>query len=317
LFVNRLWSIGFEVRREFDMQGIYQEATCRDTKWVEAQVAPPRDFTRGVSEISGTLMTTKVRAPLADSSAIPFSMFATVCFRILRAGRACANMDWNEKFYCPYCRRRTYRTYPSLACDLRSRGIDVLVIDKAAGPATTSRALGLQARGREILGRLGALGDLPKRALHARATNVYVGKRRLIRFVVETQLGRINLGALLISQAEVEAELRKRLAELGGRVLWDHEAVAATQDGSGVSVTVRTGERESSAQADWLVGCDGAHSRVRKIMDVQFEGRPFPESLVLADVQIDWDGWHPLIGTAECFWPVMLHTFTVRLAAKG
>src|SRR5882757_7547537 len=37
----------------------------------------------------------------------------------------------------------------ALACDLRSRGIDVTVIDKAPGPATTSRALGLQPRGAE------------------------------------------------------------------------------------------------------------------------------------------------------------------------
>ena len=156
----------------------------------------------------------------------------------------------------------------ALACDLRSRGIDVLIIDKATGPATTSRALGLQARGREILDRLGALGDLPKRAVHAQATNVYVGKQRIIRFVVETQLGRINLGALLISQAEVEAALRKRLTELGGTVLWRHEAIAATQDNTGVDVTVRTSDGESSMAADWLIGCDGAHSQVRKMMDV-------------------------------------------------
>jgi 4,5-epoxidase len=38
----------------------------------------------------------------------------------------------------------------TLACDLRSRGIAAQVVDKAAGPATTSRALGLQPRGREI-----------------------------------------------------------------------------------------------------------------------------------------------------------------------
>jgi 4,5-epoxidase len=177
----------------------------------------------------------------------------------------------------------------ALACDLRSRGIDVLIIDKATGPATTSRGLGLQARGREILDRLGALGDLPKRAVHAQATNVYVGKQRIIRFVVETQLGRINLGALLISQAEVEAALRKRLTELGGTVLWRHEAIAATQDNTGVDVTVRTSDGESSMAADWLIGCDGAHSQVRKMMDVKFEGRPFPESLILADVQMSWD----------------------------
>jgi hypothetical protein len=39
------------------------------------------------------------------------------------------------------------------------------------------------ARGREILGRLGALGDLPERAVHAQATNVYVGQQRLMQFV--------------------------------------------------------------------------------------------------------------------------------------
>jgi 2-polyprenyl-6-methoxyphenol hydroxylase-like FAD-dependent oxidoreductase len=103
----------------------------------------------------------------------------------------------------------------ALACDLRSRGIEVEVIDKAAGPATTSRALGLQPRGREILARLGALGDLPERAVHAYATNVYVGKRRVLRFMVENQFGHLQLGPLLISQAEIEAQLRKRLAELG------------------------------------------------------------------------------------------------------
>ncbi|MBV8089702.1 MAG: FAD-dependent monooxygenase, partial [Alphaproteobacteria bacterium] len=65
----------------------------------------------------------------------------------------------------------------TLACDLRSRGIDAQVVDKATGPAATSRALGLQPRGREILGRLGALGDLPDRAVHAYATNVLVGQR--------------------------------------------------------------------------------------------------------------------------------------------
>ena len=65
----------------------------------------------------------------------------------------------------------------TLACDLCSRGIDAQVVDKAAGPATTSRALGLQPRDREILDRLGALGDLPDRAVHAAATSILLGQR--------------------------------------------------------------------------------------------------------------------------------------------
>jgi 4,5-epoxidase len=176
----------------------------------------------------------------------------------------------------------------TLACDLRGKGIDAQVIDKATGPATTSRALGLQARGREILSRLGALGDLPDRAVHASATNILLGQRLLTKFVVETQAGRINLGPLVISQAEIEAQLRRRLAELGAEVQWGHELVGATQDSNGVDVRARTSEGEKAIRTKWLVGCDGAHSDMRKIMDVQFDGWPFPETLILADVQLDW-----------------------------
>jgi 4,5-epoxidase len=174
----------------------------------------------------------------------------------------------------------------TLACDLRGRGIDALVIDKAGGPATTSRALGLHARGREILSRLGALGDLPDRAVHAYATNIRLRQRLLTKFVVQTERGPEALGPLLISQAEIEAQLRRRLAELGGEVRWDHEIIAATQDGEAVEARLRPSNGERSIRAGWLVGCDGAHSAVRGLMGVQFEGRPFPETWILADVQL-------------------------------
>jgi 4,5-epoxidase len=122
----------------------------------------------------------------------------------------------------------------TLACDLRSRGIAAQVIDKAARPATTSRALGLQPRGREILARLNALGDLPERAVRAYATNIRSGQRLLTKFVVQTERGQDALGPLLISQAEIEGQLRRRLRELGGEVRWDHELVGSTQDREGV-----------------------------------------------------------------------------------
>jgi 4,5-epoxidase len=152
----------------------------------------------------------------------------------------------------------------------------VQVIDKAAGPAITSRALGLQPRGREILGRLGALGNLPERAVHALATNIRVRQRLLTKFIVQTEHGRDALGPLLISQAEIEAQLRRRLAELGGEVRWDHEIVASLQDHDGIEARVRASNGEHSIRAGWLVGCDGAHSTVRGLMGVDFEGRPTP-----------------------------------------
>jgi len=105
----------------------------------------------------------------------------------------------------------------ALACDLRSRGIDVAVIDKAAAPATTSRALGLQPRGSEILARLGALGDLPERAIRAAALNIYVGERRLARIEM-ARTGGATPSPLMIGQSEIESRLRARLAKLGRQV---------------------------------------------------------------------------------------------------
>jgi 4,5-epoxidase len=51
------------------------------------------------------------------------------------------------------------------ACALLAGGVSVRVLERGAEPAGTSRALGLQPRGVEVLERLGALGDLPQRSL--------------------------------------------------------------------------------------------------------------------------------------------------------
>ena len=55
----------------------------------------------------------------------------------------------------------------ALACGLLEAGVPTRLVDAAAGPATTSRALGLQSRGVEVLDRLGALGTLPARGIDA------------------------------------------------------------------------------------------------------------------------------------------------------
>lgn len=59
------------------------------------------------------------------------------------------------------------------------------VVDAAPGPATTSRALGLQSRGVEVLDRAGAPGDLPDRASTMRTVAIHVGRR---------ELGRLDIG---------------------------------------------------------------------------------------------------------------------------
>jgi 2-polyprenyl-6-methoxyphenol hydroxylase-like FAD-dependent oxidoreductase len=189
-----------------------------------------------------------------------------------------------------------------LACGLLQHGISVRVVDKATGPATTSRANFLHARGSEVLDRLDALGDLPQRSVRAMQITNYLGDK---------PIGRVRFGdpgmktaapPMVISQAEVEATLRSRLTGLGGTVEWGVPLMDLRQDASGVVATVG----DEQTRASWLVGCDGATSTTRRLAGIGFPRVKLSERFLLADVTLDWDldrsgttGWiHPsgLIG---------------------
>lgn len=151
----------------------------------------------------------------------------------------------------------------ALACGLRQFGVDVRIVDAAAGPATTSRALGLQPRGAEVLARVGALGDLPDKAVRLRSLR--------INGEVALDMGFLrDAGQLVVSQAWVEERLRDRLSALGVEIEWNTPISAVSG-------------------WDWLVGCDGAHSAVRKSAGIAFEGEAVLENFLLRDVHAKWD----------------------------
>ncbi len=173
------------------------------------------------------------------------------------------------------------------ACALLQHGVSVRVVDRADAPAVSSRANILHARGVEVLHRLGALGDLPDRAVSAIKMTVHLNGKP----IVTVRFGEIEgaqLSAMLVSQAEIEAELRRRLLELGGEVEWGTPLMDASQDGAAVNAVVGTGEK---VRVGWLVGCDGAHSAARRLAGIGFPGVSVADEWLLADVHADWEGY--------------------------
>lgn len=80
---------------------------------------------------------------------------------------------------------------------------------------------------------------------------------------------------LFITQPGLEPILRARAERAGARVLEGTAVVGVAQDASGVVATVRdvaTG-RERQLRAKYLVGADGAHSKVRELLGIEFDGR--------------------------------------------
>ena len=172
----------------------------------------------------------------------------------------------------------------TLACALRSAGVPARVVDAASGPATTSRALGVLPRGVEVLDRLGALADLPERSLPMNQVIVSASGNELMRLQLRQRARLGGRPGLLISQAEIEGALRRRLSELGGKVEWARAVTTVAQDANSVAVRLNEGV---TVRASWLVGCDGAHSTVRKEVAIGFPGVARPEWFLIADVRAD------------------------------
>jgi 2-polyprenyl-6-methoxyphenol hydroxylase-like FAD-dependent oxidoreductase len=91
---------------------------------------------------------------------------------------------------------------------------------------------------------------------------------------------------LFASQAETERLCDAALARLGGTVEWGVELLGARDDGRAVDVELSGGER---ARFDWVVGCDGAHSIVRRAAGLEFAGGAYEQDFLLADISIKWE----------------------------
>lgn len=186
----------------------------------------------------------------------------------------------------------------ALACHLRRLGLPVRVVEKRPGPSTTSKAIGLQYRVSEVLARLGVADRFLARGLTPTVVNVYEGERRLLRLRFRAPEGVSGRGAfapraILIPQSDTEEILAGLLAELECPVEWNTELLSYRKEGVAVVSRIRRPDgREEEAVSDWLVGCEGAHSAVRRQAGIAFAGKTYPLLFFMADLRLDWEVAH-------------------------
>jgi 2-polyprenyl-6-methoxyphenol hydroxylase-like FAD-dependent oxidoreductase len=177
-----------------------------------------------------------------------------------------------------------------LAAQLLARGVQVRVIDKGDGPAPQSRAIGIHARTLELLDTMGLAETFVAHGHRVRRFRMYAGQRSLLNLDMARNGSRFGF-TLHIPQDETERLLRAHLRDLGGTVEQGVELVRLAQHGDVVDATLRDAMgREIELSTGYVAGCDGAHSRVRHELGLAFEGRPYPQDWLLADVALDGAG---------------------------
>ncbi|MEV6603568.1 FAD-dependent oxidoreductase [Kutzneria sp. NPDC051319] len=176
------------------------------------------------------------------------------------------------------------------AYELARRGVAVRLVDAAAGPATTSRALATHARTLEIYDQLGVLPELVGRGQRVENFTLHQNGRTLTRF--ETDYSKLPTRypfTLMVDQVITEEVLRTAAARLGVHVEWGVRLAEFDQDEHGVHAVLEHADgRTDRVDAGWLVGCDGGHSTVRKRLGLQLIGDS-TETWLLADAVVDTD----------------------------
>ena len=118
--------------------------------------------------------------------------------------------------------------------------------------------------------------------------NIVAPDRRVVGHVKMDSVPSPYNYALMLPQSDTERLLEERLQRLGVAVERSTEATALKIGADGVEATLRHADgREETAHADWLAGCDGAHSIVRHTLGAPFTGETMPSDWVLADTHMN------------------------------
>jgi 2-polyprenyl-6-methoxyphenol hydroxylase-like FAD-dependent oxidoreductase len=176
----------------------------------------------------------------------------------------------------------------TLAVELARHGVACRIIDRAPKPSPFCRAIGVTPRTLEVWEDMGVAGAMIDAGLWI------TGMRSLVdgqppQDMVFPDFG-LPYGHLGVPQYETERVLTEELARRGIVV---ERAVAfegLEQHDAAVTVRLKDGDGTVTGEAfAYVVGCDGAHSGIRRAIGAEFEGAAYPWSFMLGDVHIDWD----------------------------
>src|SRR5256712_9519989 len=151
-----------------------------------------------------------------------------------------------------------------LAAELTLAGTDVLIVERRASfKLESSRSRGLHSRTIEVLDQRG-VADRFLAEGKAMQVQAFAG----VPMDISDFPTRHNYGMALL-QSHCERIMSGWLDELGVPILREREVTGFAQDDSGVDIALSDG---TSLRAQYLVGCDGGRSAVRKAAGIDFAG---------------------------------------------
>ncbi|MBB6170687.1 pentachlorophenol monooxygenase/3-(3-hydroxy-phenyl)propionate hydroxylase [Nocardiopsis mwathae] len=181
------------------------------------------------------------------------------------------------------------------ALTLARFGVPTLVLEAAEERGgdyfrmTGSKAICFQRDVLDAFDRLGVAAPLIAEGVTWTTARTYYRHHEVRTVTFPAMGGEVRLPPWInISQARVEQELlRRAAADPLVEIRYRHEVTGLRQDADGVTVEAATPDGAVAARGTHLVGADGPHSTVRRLLGVGFPGESFADRFLICDIRAD------------------------------
>ncbi len=172
-----------------------------------------------------------------------------------------------------------------MAAQLLRYGIQPVIIDSKQGPTKHSKALAVQARSMEIYRQMGLAAKVLEAGKPGKGVAFYeegkAGPQLLMNDVGD--IDTLYPYILMYPQSSNERTLLDYLTLNCCPVYWDTTLTALNQTADTVTAALTTNGDIQTLTADYLIGADGAHSAVRKALNIPFKGDTYKNMFYLID----------------------------------
>jgi 2-polyprenyl-6-methoxyphenol hydroxylase-like FAD-dependent oxidoreductase len=171
-----------------------------------------------------------------------------------------------------------------LANECARRGLRHRIVETRATQSEHSKALAIFPRTLEIFDMAGVVAPFLAEANRATSVAVIAHGRSLAQMPFAPEHTPYPFIAM-VPQDATERLLAERLQQRGGSIDYNTTLVGAAACDDHVHVTLEHDGQRSELDAAFVIGCDGAHSAVRHLLNLSFEGAEYRDLFLLADIE--------------------------------
>jgi 3-(3-hydroxy-phenyl)propionate hydroxylase len=214
----------------------------------------------------------------------------------------------------------------SLALALARNGVSVVVLEQLNELSHEARASTIHPPTLEFFDEIGIIEDILANGL--RIESLQFWERQTRQLIADFPYSLIENDTkypfrFQCPQSTVTRIILKHIEQTDcGKVLFNHEFVSVEQNETCVKVIAKTPNDEVEYCCKYLIGCDGAFSKVREDLGLGFEGKTYEDRFLLVSTDANLGGIFPNMGTvAYIFDPeewviIMTLPDTVRLVFR-